>query len=97
MTEAKILVRFALRLTVSEIQSRHKSEMHRMIPTKNEDLTVKSTLYTLTMYPWCLHFGPFRSTTSRFRDRKSPKIGNAPNGPKLNLNTTTSGFEDIAF
>ena len=43
-----MLVRFTLRLAVSEIQGRQKSEIHRM---KLEHLTVKSTLYTLNAYP----------------------------------------------
>ncbi len=56
-------------------------------------LTVKSTLYTLYTYPWGPNFAPFRSTISRFWDRtctKSVKFGNAPNDPKLNLNTYQS-------
>ncbi len=56
--------------------------------TKLEHLTVKSTLYTLNTYPCGPNFRSFRSTTSRFRDTKSSKIGNAPSDPKLNLNTS---------
>ncbi len=52
-----------------------------------EHLTVKSTLYTLNTYPRAPNVGPFRSTISHFRDTTSVKIGNAPNDPKLNLNT----------
>ncbi len=32
----------------------------------------------------------FRSTTNRFRDKRSSKIGNAPGDPKLHLNTQQS-------
>ena len=52
--EVQILVRFALRLDVSEIQhvqGRRKSEMHQMTRTELEDLTVKGTLYKLNTYP----------------------------------------------
>ncbi len=90
--EAQILVRFALRLAVSEIQhvqGGQKSEMHRMSQTELEHLTVKSTPYTLNTYPSGPNFGPFRSTTSCFRDTKSSKIGNAPSDPKLNLEHLT--------
>ena len=61
--------------------------------TELEHLTVKSTLYTFNTYPCGPNFGPFRSTISRFRDTtciRSPKIGNAPNEPELNLNTWQS-------
>ncbi len=53
--------------------------------------TLNSQQYSITLstYPWGRNFGPFCSTSSRFEDTctKSPKIGNAPNAPKLNLNT----------
>ncbi len=48
---------------------------------------------TLNAYPRGPNFGPFRSTISRFRDTtctRSAKIVNAPNDPKLNLNTQQS-------
>ncbi len=141
-TEAQILVRFALKLAVSEIhvQGWWKSEMHRMspkwtwtlnsqkwstkvlvtypwglnfppfcsricgfqdtrspkirmhqmTPTELEHLTVKNTLYTLNTYPWGTNFGPFCSTISSFWFTTCTglsKIGNAPNDPKMNLNT----------
>ncbi len=64
LTLPPILIRFALRLAVSEIQhvqGQRKSEMHRMTQTELEDLTDKSTLYTLRTYPEGPNFGPFRS------------------------------------
>ena len=53
--------------------------------TELEDLTGKSIIYTLHTYPRGPNFGPFRSTTSCFRDTRSSKIGNAPSDHKLNL------------
>ena len=53
MPEAQIWVRFALRLADSEIQNvqgGQKSEVHRMTLTELENLTVKSTPYTLNIY-----------------------------------------------
>ena len=44
-----------------------------------EHLTVKSTLYTLNIYPWGPNFHLFHSTTNRFQDTKLLKIGNALN------------------
>ena len=35
--------------------------------TDLEHLTVKSTLYTLNIYPWDTNFGPYHSTTSGFQ------------------------------
>ena len=58
-----------------------------------EDLTDKSTLYTLNTYPWGPNFALFRSMISRFWDTactRWAKIGNAPNDPKLNLSTWQS-------
>ncbi len=53
--EAQILVRFALRLAISEIQhvqGRQKLEMHQTTQTELQNLAVKSTLHTLnTNYP----------------------------------------------
>ena len=37
----------------------------------------------------CPNFGQFRPTASRFQDTRSPKIGNAMNDPKLNVNAQT--------
>ncbi len=56
--------------------------MHRM-PSEWpwEHLIIKSTLYTLSIYPWGLIIGSFRSMTSRFQHTglwKTGKIGNAP-------------------
>ena len=85
--EAQMLVRFALRSAVFKIQDRRKPEMHQMAQTEFEHLTVKGTLYTLNTYPWSPHFSLFCSTNSRFRDARSSTIWNAPNDPKLNLNT----------
>ncbi len=84
--EAQILVHFALRLSISEIQVHQKSEMHWLTRKWTWTLKVKSILYTRNTYPWSPKFGPFHSTMSDFQDTRSPKIGNAPNGPKLNLN-----------
>ncbi len=58
--------------------------------TELEHLTVKSTLFTLNIYSRGPNIGPFRSTINRFRDTctRSPKIGNAPNAPKLYLTVT---------
>ena len=67
--EIQILIYFALRLVISEIKHVHggqKTEMHRMTQIELEDLTVKSTLYTLNTYPRGPNFGPFRSIISRF-------------------------------
>ena len=50
-------------------------------------LTVKSTLYTLNTYPCSPNFHAFCSTISGFQGTRPPKIRNAPNDPKLNLNT----------
>ncbi len=57
-----------------------------------EHLTVKSTLYTLNTHPWGPDFGQFRCTIRHFRGttgKRSAKIGNAPNDPKLNLKHLT--------
>ena len=62
-------------------------EMHQWPQTELEHLTVKTTLYTLNTYPWGPNFSPFHSTTSSFQDTGSLKIGNAPNDPKLSLDT----------
>ncbi len=61
-----------------------------MIPNWNWTLNSQkyiiyiSTLYTLNTYPSGPNFGPFRST-SRFRNTRSSKIGNASKTPKLNF------------
>ncbi len=55
--------------------------------TELEYLTVKKLLYTWNTYPWGPNFGPFHSTTIDFQDTRLPKIGNAPNDPKLKFNT----------
>ena len=58
--------------------------------TELEHLTVESTLYTLnTIYPRGPNFGLFRSMTSRFRDTRSSKMGNAPNDPPTPLEHLT--------
>ncbi len=61
--------------------------MHRMTPNWTWTLNnQKYSIYT-NYFP---HFRPFHSTISRFQDTtciRSVKIGNAPNDPKLNLNT----------
>ena len=49
--------------------------------TELEHLTVNITLCILNAYPWGPNVGPFRSTTSRFRDTRSSKIGNTQNDP----------------
>ncbi len=58
------------------------------LQTKLEHLTAKTTLHKKNEYlaaeAWILV--PFHST-SHFRDTTLSKIGNAPNDPKLNLNT----------
>ncbi len=68
-----MLVRFALRLGVSEIQGRQNQKCTKWPQTELEHLTVKSTLYTLNTYLWGPNFGPFRPTASRFRDTKLSK------------------------
>ena len=58
--------------------------------TALEYLTVKCTLYALHTYSRGPNFGPFCSTICHFWDTtctRSVKIGNAPNDPKLTLNT----------
>ena len=92
--EAQIVVRFALRLAVYEIQYVQLSLAKIGIAPNNLNLnlkllTVKGTLYTLNTYLWRPNFGPFCSTISRFRDTtptRSAKIGDASNDTKLNLN-----------
>ena len=62
---------FTLKLAVSEIQHAPglwKSETAPNDPKLN--LAVKSTLYVLNTYRRGPNFGPFRSTTSRFRDTR---------------------------
>ncbi len=76
-----------LRLAVSVMKHVQCTEWPQ---TELEDLTVKSTLYTLSTYPWGPNCGPFRSTISCFRDitcTGSAKFGNIPNEPKLNWKT----------
>ena len=76
-----------------DIRSPENRKCTELPQTELEHLIVKSTLYTLNTYPWAPNFGPFRSTISRFQDAtwtRSAKIGNAPNDPKLNLNTWQS-------
>ena len=63
--EAQIQVRFVLRSEVSEIRGRNAPN-----DPKLEQLTVKNTLYTLHTYPLGPNFGPFHSTTIRFRDKR---------------------------
>ena len=58
--------------------------------TELDHITAKRRLYTLNTYPRGPNFGPFRSTTSRFRATRFSKNGSAPNDPKLNLNTWQS-------
>ncbi len=41
-------------------------------------LTDKSTLHTLNTYPWDPNFGPFRATTSHFRDTRLSTIAMQP-------------------
>ena len=88
--EDQIFVRFALRLTFSEIQ--HVQARAAKIgnapngPKLNLN-TCQNILYTLNTYYRSPNFGPFCSTTGRFQDTSSSNIGNAPNDPKLNLNT----------
>ncbi len=77
-------MRFALRLAVSEIHVSENRKCTEWPQTELEDLTVKSTLYTLNTYPWGPNFCPFRSTISRFQDKtytRTAKIRNAPNDP----------------
>ncbi len=49
-----------------------------------EHITNKTTLYTLNTFSRGSNCGPFRSTR-RFRDKRSSKIGSAPNNYNLNL------------
>ncbi len=80
-SEAEILAPFAVRPLFFKIKGARKLEML-------EHLTVRqNTLYTLHAYRRSPNFGPFCFTTIRFRDTMSSKVGNAPNDPKLNLNT----------
>ena len=64
--------------------------MHRITQTELEHLTVKCILYTVYMYLPQRPIGLFRSTTSSFQDKRSPKIRNATNDPKLNLHLKVS-------
>ena len=72
---------------MQHVQSRWRSERHRMTPNWMWTLNSQSTLYTLNTYRGGPNFGPFRSTVSRFLDTTCiwlAKIGNAPNDPKVN-------------
>ncbi len=57
-------------------------------------LTVKRNMYTLNTQPQGPNFNPFRSMTSRFRDKRS-KIGNAPNDNRRTLTTLLSNVTCI--
>ena len=60
--------------------------MHRITPTWTWTHNSQNyTLDALNTYPRNTNFVQFCSTTSRFRDTRSSKIGNAPNDPTLNL------------
>ena len=83
----QILVFFSLQSGFFEIQGCRNQKCTEWPQSELENLTVKSTLYTLKTHPKGPNFYLFRSTTSRFRDTMSPKLGNAPNDPKLNFNT----------
>ena len=62
--EAQILVRFALRLAVSEIQGCQKLVMHRMTPNWTHN-SQKYPVYSKHLPLW-QNFGPFHSATSGF-------------------------------
>ncbi len=77
---SQVLARVPFRSTISRFRGTTRTRsakigMHRMtVPkTELERFTVKGTLYTLHTYRRGQNFGPFRSTTSRFRDAKLPK------------------------
>ena len=73
-------------LSQKQIQGHQKLQMHRMTP--NRPWTLNSQKYSAgTKYLWGQNFGPFCSIITAFRDIMSLKLGNAPNDPKLNLNT----------
>ncbi len=71
----------------SRFQACQISKMHRMTQNDLKHLTDKRTLYTLNTHPRRLYYTPFRSTTIRFPATSLPKIGNAPNDPRMTLTT----------
>ena len=82
-TRGTNLVRFALRLAVSEkqhVQGGQNRKCTEWPQNELKHLTVKSTLYTLHTYPCDPNFNPFCSI-SGCQDTRSLKIGNAPNDP----------------
>ncbi len=81
--EAQILMHLALQLLVFEICC-PKIGNALNDPKLNLNTKQSKVFYTPITYPWRPHFGPFRSTISRFRDTtctRSAKIRNAPNDP----------------
>ena len=84
-----VLVRFALRLVVFEIHVEvgDNQKCSEWPQSELEHLTVKRTLYALDTYPWGPNFRLFCSMIRGFQDTMLPKMGNAPNDPKLNLHT----------
>ncbi len=78
--------RFTLRLGVPEIQD---IQSRKCTEPQTELEHLSYSVYTKDL-PDMPKSGPFHSTTSSFQDTRSRKIGNAPNDPKLNLNTQQS-------
>ncbi len=56
-----------------------------MAPELLEAITFTSILYTVNTHPT---ISPFYLTTSHLRDTRLSKIGNAPNDPRMTLNTS---------
>ncbi len=79
--------RFALRPAVFKMQACWKSKMHRTTQNDLNQLTVRSTLYTLNTHPRSPNFAPCRSTTNPFWDTSLSKNGNAPNNAIMILIT----------
>ncbi len=72
---------FVLRPAAFKVQGWCKSEIRKCTEwpeTDPENLTVKSTWYTLSKYPRGPNVGPFALRPNPFRDTKLSKIGNAP-------------------
>ena len=98
-----ILVSFALRLAICEIQmyNMYKVGENRKCTewpqTELEHLTVKSTLHTLNTYPWGPKFGPFHSKTNGFQDIAHFIIPTLKKKNKKKKNAKIPNFEISQF
>ena len=85
--EVQIFVRFTLRLAISEIQGRQKSEMHRVTP--NETCTFNSQKYPIytKYFPLRSKFWPvslFDQRFPRYRTFYNSPLTTMLNSPKKN-------------